>query len=58
MYNTPEDLIQKLTEFMSAYNAGNSGVYNTIVEILDELLNKKIICKQEYDNIYDNNLKI
>ena len=58
VYNTPEDLIQKLTEFMSAYSAGNSGVYNTIVEILDELLNKKIICKQEYDNIYDNNLKI
>lgn len=58
VYNTPEDLIQKLTEFMSAYNAGNSGVYNTIVEILDELLNKKIICKQEYDNIYNNNLKI
>lgn len=58
VYDTPDDLLQKLTEFMSAYNAGNNGVYNTIVEILDEALNKKIITKQQYDNIYNNNLKI
>ena len=44
---------------MTAYKAGNNGVYNAIVDSLDELLQIKEITKQEYDNIYNNNnLKI
>lgn len=57
-YSTPDELIQKLAEYMAAYKAGNNGVYNAIVESLDELLKIKEITKQEYDHIYNNNLKI
>ena len=43
---------------MTAYKAGNNGVYNAIVESLDELLKINEITKQEHDHIYNNNLKI
>ena len=37
-YSTPDELMQKLAEYMTAYKAGNNGVYNAIVESLDDLL--------------------
>ena len=43
---------------MAAYKVGNNGVYNAIVESLDELRKINEITKQEYDHIYNNNLKI
>jgi len=51
VYNDEKDLCQKLEEYIASYHAGNNGVYNTIITILDELLNKKIIGKDTHDQI-------
>ena len=55
VYKDANDLIQKLEEYLAAYHAGNNGVYNTIITILDELLNNKIICKDTHDKILKSN---
>ena len=55
VYNDANDLLQKLEEYIAAYHAGNNGVYNTIITMLDELLNSKIICKDTHDQILKRN---
>lgn len=54
VYKTPNDLLKKLEEHVEAYRAGNNGVHNTIVSMLDELLLKKNIDKERYDNLFKN----
>jgi len=61
LYNNADDLCQKLEEYIQAYEAGNNGVHNYIVEILDELLKIKEIDKTVYNkifkNIFEDNIK-
>ena len=52
VYKNADDLINKLNEFVIAKEAGNTGLDNTIISILDELLEKKWIYKDCYDIIY------
>jgi len=58
VYNNPDDLIQKLHEHLIAKEAGNTGLDNIIISMLDELLRIKVINKDAYDNIYKNYFKI
>ena len=52
LYSDSNDLIEKLQTFTSSYKAGNKGVHNYIIEILDELMKNKVITKSEYDDIH------
>ena len=52
VYNNPDDLAIKLKEYILAKEAGNTGLDNYINEILDEMLEKKYINKDGYDNIF------
>lgn len=52
VYNTPNDLVQKLYELNMAKEAGNTGLDNSINSILDELLNIGSINKNDYDKLY------
>ena len=54
VYSTLNDLVTKLNENIMAKEAGNTGLDNLINEILDELLEKKCINKDQYDNIFKN----
>ena len=58
VYNNPDDLVQKLHEHLVAKEAGNTGMDNAIVSMLDELLRIKAINKDVYDNIYLTYFKI
>ena len=51
-YSHPNELCQKLHEKVLAKNAGNTGLDNIIISILDELLNIQFINKNEYDNLF------
>lgn len=55
-YRDATDLIYKLQEYITAKDAGNTGLDNTIISMLDELLHTKVISKSEYDNLYKNNI--
>ena len=57
-YENPRQLFRKLDEYITALHAGNNGVYNTAVSILDELLQIKAISKENYDIIYKNYFEI
>src|SRR5271170_6197164 len=52
VYSHPGDLVYKLGEYIIAKEAGNTSLDNYITEILDELLEKKCISKDDYDNTY------
>ena len=52
VYSRPGDLVYKLGEYIIAKEAGNTSLDNYITEILDELLEKKCISKEDYDNTY------
>src|SRR2546426_2944757 len=52
VYTNADDLINKLNEFVIAKEAGNTGLDNTIISILDVLLENKWIYKDCYDIIY------
>ena len=52
VYSNLDDLAAKLKEYIIAKEAGNTGLDNYINEILDELLEKKCINKDDYDNIF------
>ena len=54
VYSRLGDLVTKLNENIMAKEAGNTGLDNYINEILDELLEKKCINKDQYDNIFKN----
>ena len=53
-YNNGDDLCTKLNELVTAKKAGNTGLDNTIISALDELLNNKWVTKDEYDKLYKN----
>ena len=55
LYKNADDLVSKLAEYLASYNSGNNGVHNTIISILDELLQTKVICKNTFDSIIKNN---
>ena len=57
-YENSNQLFRKLDEYITALHAGNNGVYNTAVSILDELLQIKAISKENYDIIYKNYFEI
>jgi hypothetical protein len=53
-YQNITDLCLKLEQFNAAKQAGNTGLDNGIISILDELLRIKAISKNEYDELYKN----
>ncbi len=53
IYNNENDLFTKLHEFVTAKQAGNTGLDNTINAILDELLEKNFIKEDEYDRYFN-----
>jgi len=52
--NSVDELVYKLREFITAKEAGNTGLDNYIISILDELLRIKAISKDYYDNVHKN----
>ena len=50
----PAELVDRLTLLTGSKDAGNTGVYNEIVSICDELLKKKIIGKGQYKQFLSN----
>ena len=54
-YKKPDQLIEKLSEYLAGKQAGNTGLDNYINPILDELLEIKAISKDDYDQIFSNN---
>ncbi len=52
VYKNPNDLCEKLAELVTAKEAGNTGLDNSINSILDELLVIKSINKDEYDKLF------
>ena len=52
--NSADELVQKLQEYVVAKEAGNTGLDNYIISMLDELLNIKAIDKNSYDTLYKN----
>ena len=57
VYSTPDELCEKLNELCIAKESGNTGLDNSIVSILDELLDKKWINKDDYDKMFKNIIK-
>ena len=57
IYENPSHLTRQLYENIAALRAGNNGVYNTAVTILDELLRIKAISKEDYDAIHKASLE-
>jgi hypothetical protein len=54
LYKRSDELIEKLHEYCAGKEAGNTGLDNYIVSILDELLETKTISKDEYNKIFSN----
>ena len=54
IYNSPNDLCQKLNELVAAKRAGNTGIDNSINAVLDELLNTSAIDKDHFNKLYKN----
>src|SRR5260221_3595268 len=52
VYNNPNELCEKLAELVTAKEAGNTGLDNSINSILDELLKIKSVNKNDYDNLF------
>ena len=50
----PSELVDRLTLLAGSKEAGNTGVYNEMVSICDELLKKKIIGKGQYKEFLSN----
>ena len=50
----PTELVNRLELLIGSKDAGNTGVYNEIVSICDELLKKKIIGKGQYKQFLSN----
>ena len=51
-YPSVEDLCMRLTELDAARQAGNTGLDNRIISVLDELLRTQAISKDVYDDLY------
>ena len=54
VYNSANNLCQKLNELVAAKGAGNTGLDNTINAVLDELLNISAIDKDTYNKLFKN----
>ncbi len=54
VYNSANDLCQKLNELVAAKGAGNTGLDNTINAVLDELLNTSVVDKDTYNKLFKN----
>lgn len=54
IYNGVEDLVTKLNEHISAKNAGNTGLDNIIISMMDELLHIGAVDKDYYDKLFKN----
>ena len=52
LYNSTNDLCQKLDKLVAAKRAGNTGLDNSINSILDELLNIGAVDKDFYNNLF------
>ena len=52
--NNPDELVDRLTLLAGSKDAGNTGVYNEMVSICDELLKRKIIGKGQYKQFLSN----
>src|SRR6478609_5699781 len=52
LYNSANDLCEKLDELVAAKRAGNTGLDNSINSVLDELLNIGAIDKDIYNNLF------
>ena len=52
--NDPSELVDRLTLLAGSKDAGNTGVYNEMVSICDELLKRKIIGKGQYKQFLNN----
>ena len=50
----PSELVDRLTLLAGSKDAGNTGVYNEMVSICNELLKKKIIGKGQYKQFLSN----
>ena len=50
----PSELVDRLTLLSGSKDAGNTGVYNEMVSICDELLKRKIIGKGQYKQFLSN----
>ena len=55
-YCNPNELVEKLALLIASRQAGNDStdIYNEIIEILDKLLNLKLINKRTHRRIFDN----
>ena len=53
----PNALFEKLALLIRSKSAGNTGVYNEMYAILDELLRQKVITKKKYVNVVKNIFK-
>jgi hypothetical protein len=51
-YPSVEDLCMRLAEYDAGKQAGNTGLDNRIISVLDELLRTQAISKDVYDNLY------
>ena len=58
-YKSPGELVERLGLLCASREAGNTSkhVVNELVEILDRLLNEKVIKKSEYKKNYKTNLR-
>ncbi len=54
VYNSANELCQKLNELVAAKGAGNTGLDNIINAVLDELLNISAIDKDTYNKLFNN----
>ena len=54
VYNSANDLCQKLDELVAAKRAGNTGLDNSINSVLDELLNIGAVNKDIYNSLFKN----
>jgi hypothetical protein len=54
LYSSVDELVKKLEEYVSAKYAGNTGLDEIIISILDELLEKNHIDKKMYNKMYKN----
>ena len=52
--SNPSELVDRLTLLSGSKDAGNTGVYNEMVSICDELLKRKIIGKGQYKQFLSN----
>jgi hypothetical protein len=58
LYQSIDDICAKLEQLIAAKKAGNTGLDNNIISILDELLRTKAVSKDEYNELNKNILHI